>query len=64
MLGFKGLERRVVVLAANESSVKDRSRERLYVGLSRATDKLVVVGPPDLVKEIGGPEVAKRLGIT
>ncbi len=49
--------------AANESSVKDRSRERLYVGLSRATDKLVVVGPPELVKEIGGPEVAKRLGI-
>ena len=63
VLGFKGLERRVVVLAANESSLKDRSRERLYVGLSRATDKLVVVGPPDLVKEIGGPEVAKRLGI-
>jgi hypothetical protein len=63
VLGFKGLERRVVVLAANESSVKDRSRERLYVGLSRATDKLVVVGPPDLVKQIGGPEVAKRLGI-
>ena len=51
------------MLAANESSVKDRSRERLYVGLSRATDKLVVVGPPELVKEIGGPEVAKRLGI-
>ena len=64
VLGFKGLERRVVVLAANETSVKDRSRERLYVGLSRATDKLVVVGPPELIKEIGGPEVAKRLGIT
>ena len=45
------------------SRAQDRSRERLYVGLSRATDKLVVVGPPDLVQEIGGPEVAKRLGI-
>ncbi|PKW25719.1 nuclease-related domain-containing DEAD/DEAH box helicase [Phycicoccus duodecadis] len=63
VLGFKGLERRVVVLCANETGVKDRSRERLYVGLSRATDKLVVVGPPELIREIGGPEVAKRLGI-
>lgn len=63
VLGFKGLERRCVVLCANEASVKDRSRERLYVGLSRATDKLVVVGPPELIREIGGPEVAKRLGV-
>ncbi|MBR7744363.1 ATP-binding domain-containing protein [Phycicoccus sp. BSK3Z-2] len=63
VLGFKGLERKVVVLAANESGERERSRERLYVGLSRATDKLVVVGPPDLVTAIGGPEVAKRLGI-
>lgn len=64
VLGFKGLERRAVVLCANESSVKDRSRERLYVGLSRATEKLVVVGSPDVVREIGGPEVARRLGIS
>lgn len=63
VLGFKGLERRVVVLCVNETAVKDRSRERLYVGMSRATDKLVVVGPPGLIREIGGPEVAQRLGI-
>jgi superfamily I DNA and RNA helicase len=63
VLGCKGLERRVVVLAVNDSTVRERSRERLYVGLSRATDLLVVVGPPDLVREMGGPEVAKRLGI-
>jgi hypothetical protein len=63
VLGFKGLERRVVVLAANEAEMRDRSRERLYVGLSRATDQLVVVGPPELVRAIGGDEVARRLGI-
>lgn len=63
VLGFKGLERRCVVLCANETAVKDRSRERLYVGMSRATDQLVVVGPPDLLRAIGGPEVARRLGI-
>jgi hypothetical protein len=31
--------------------------------MSRATDQLIVVGDPDLVREIGGPEVAARLGI-
>ena len=44
VLGFKGLERRVVVLCVNDQSLKERARERLYVGLSRATDQLVVVG--------------------
>jgi ATP-dependent exoDNAse (exonuclease V) beta subunit len=44
LLGFKGLERRAVVLAVNEASHFDRSRERLYVGLSRARDQLVVCG--------------------
>ena len=63
VLGCKGLERRVVVLCVNESTPKERSRERLYVGLSRATDRLVVVGPPEVIREMGGPEVAKRLGI-
>jgi hypothetical protein len=42
----RGLERRVVVLCVNESEVRDSSRERLYVGMSRATDLLVVVGDP------------------
>ncbi|MGA8044733.1 MAG: NERD domain-containing protein [Dermatophilaceae bacterium] len=63
VLGCKGLERRVVVLCVNDSAVRERSRERLYVGLSRATDRLVVVGPPQLVREMGGPEVAARLGL-
>ena len=64
VLGCKGLERKVVVLCVNERMPRERSRERLYVGLSRATDKLVVVGPADVIREMGGHEVAKRLGIT
>ena len=63
VLGCKGLERRVVVLCVNERMPRERSRERLYVGLSRATDKLVVVGPADVIRGMGGPAVAKRLGI-
>jgi len=63
VLGCKGLERRAVVLCVNEDKAKDRSRERLYVGLSRATDQLIVVGDPDVVTQMGGAEVARRLGI-
>jgi len=61
VLGFKGLERRVVVLAINESSERDRARERLYVGLSRARDELVVCGDPAWIKEVGGEAVLRRL---
>ncbi len=47
VLGFKGgLERRAVVLVVNEDAAFERSRERLYVGLSRARDQLVVCGDP------------------
>jgi hypothetical protein len=63
VLGCKGLERRVVVLCVNEPEVRDRSRERLYVGMSRATDLLVVVGDPATIREMGGDAVARRLGI-
>jgi ATP:corrinoid adenosyltransferase len=57
VLGFKGLERRVVVLALNEAEMRERSRERLYVGLSRARDKLVVCGDPAYVESVGGTDV-------
>lgn len=62
VLGFKGLERRAVVLAVNESEPQERSRERLYVGLSRARDQLIVCGDPDLICQVGGPELLRRLG--
>jgi Nuclease-related domain/UvrD-like helicase C-terminal domain len=61
VLGFKGLERRVVVLALNENQVSERSRERLYVGMSRARDELVVCGDADTVREIAGEDVLKRM---
>ena len=63
VLGFKGLERRAVVLVVNDGKVMERSPERLYVGLSRAREKLVVCGDPALIIEIGGPDLARRLGI-
>lgn len=63
VLGFKGMERAAVVLCINEDGLRAHARERLYVGMSRATDQLIVVGDPGVVAEIGGVEVAKRLGI-
>ncbi|WP_343989895.1 NERD domain-containing protein [Nocardioides dubius] len=64
VLGCKGLERSAVVLCLNEDGTRDRARERFYVGMSRATDLLVVVGDPEVVSAVGGSEVAKRLQIT
>ncbi len=63
VLGCKGLERRAVILCLNEDGSRDRAKERLYVGLSRATDRLVVVGDPAVVRAMGGDEVARRLGL-
>lgn len=63
VLGFKGLERRCVVLVVNEHDKFERSRERLYVGLSRARDQLVVCADPDFIREVGGTALAHRLNI-
>lgn len=62
VLGFKGLERRAVVLALNESTSGERSRERLYVGLSRARDELVVCGDPEHIEQVGGRALLRSLG--
>lgn len=64
VLGFKGLERRAIVLVVNEKSALERSRERLYVGLSRARDQLVVCGDPDFIREVGGPDLARCLRLS
>lgn len=61
VLGFKGLERRAVVLVLNETTLGERSRERLYVGLSRARDQLVVCGDPEVVRQLGGEDVLRHL---
>ena len=60
VLGAKGMERRAVVLCINESGHTDRFRERLYVGLSRATDRLVVVGDLEVIAR-AGEQVARAL---
>ena len=51
------------MLCLNEDGSRDRARERLYVGMSRATDELVVVGDPETVRRVAGADVARRLGI-
>ena len=61
VLGFKGLERSVVVLAVNGFKDVDRAKEMLYVGLSRARTLLVVVGQRALLERVGGGGVTSRL---
>ncbi|EFQ84259.1 hypothetical protein HMPREF0063_10975 [Aeromicrobium marinum DSM 15272] len=61
VLGFKGLERPAVVVAVNDTADLARAKERLYVGLSRARDHLVVCGDPEMIERFGGPEVLRRL---
>ena len=63
VLGFKGLERRAVVLVVNDRYALERARERLYVGLSRARDQLVVCGDPEFITRHGGADLARRLGV-
>ncbi len=62
VLGFKGLERPVVVLAVNGIRDQSRSREYLYAGLSRARTCLVVCGDLDYIAAVGGEGVRRRLG--
>ncbi len=61
VLGFKGLERSVAVLALNGFRDLERAREMLYVGLSRARSLLVVVGERSLLEQVGGAGVRQRL---
>ena len=50
-----------VVLCLNEDGSRERFRERLYVGLSRATDRLIVVGDPDVIERACGRDVREGL---
>ena len=59
-MGFKGLERPVVVLAV-DGFHEGVAREVMYTGLSRARDELVVCGDLDQIRDVVGKEVAKRL---
>ena len=61
VLGFKGLERPVVVLAVNGLRDQNRGREYLYVGLSRARSCLVVCGDLDQIAAVAGTGLRRRL---
>jgi ATP-dependent exoDNAse (exonuclease V) alpha subunit len=50
--GFKGLERPVVVLAIDGFHPDVDEDDVLYVGMSRARDKLVVVANASIIREI------------
>ena len=48
----------------NETGKFERSRERLYVGLSRARGQVVGCGDPDFIREVGGPYLVRRLNVS
>ena len=60
VVGFKGLERPVVVLAVDGFRA-DVARDVMYTGLSRARDRLVVVGDLEIIRTVVGDEVCRRL---
>lgn len=53
VLGCKGLRRPAVVLCLNDDEPRDRLAERLYIGMSRASESLTVVGEPARLTELG-----------
>ncbi|WP_404287246.1 NERD domain-containing protein [Glutamicibacter arilaitensis] len=61
VLGFKGLERSVVVLCINGFKDMSRAVEQLYVGLSRARSLLVVVGDREHIEAACGSELHAAL---
>lgn len=58
--GFKGLERRVVVLAIDGFGDVGRAREMLYTGMTRARDLLIICGDIEDVR-LASPDVAAAL---
>lgn len=59
--GFKGLERRVVVLAVDGFGDPGRARETLYAGMTRARDLLIICGDIADIRLAGGDELANAL---
>jgi len=60
VMGFKGLERPVVILAV-DGFHDGVARDVMYTGLSRARDELIVVGDIEQIREAAGNDVVKRL---
>jgi len=61
ILGFKGLERRVIVLVLNGWKSPDAKKDFLYTGITRARDVLVICGSSEDLKQSGGKEFLKAL---
>jgi hypothetical protein len=59
--GFKGLERPAVVLMVDGFHDDLDPRNVLYTGMSRARDLLIVVGPDDVLADVGGKKLHRRL---
>lgn len=57
---FKGLERPAVVLAVDGFQNSARSREALYVGMSRARDVLIVVADEQTLRDAAGDSEVNR----
>ena len=55
--GFKGLERPVVILAIDGFHKAEDLEDFLYVGLTRARDKLVVIGEEEIINRIRNEQV-------
>jgi hypothetical protein len=59
--GFKGLERRVVVIAINGFKIENAKKDMLYTGITRARDLLFIVGSKDDLRESGGKVLVKKI---
>jgi hypothetical protein len=59
--GFKGLERRVVVLALNGWKEPERRKDILYTAVTRARDVLIICGSKEEIVHSGGKEFFKKL---
>lgn len=61
VLGFKGLERRVIVLAVNGWKHENAKKDMLYTAVTRARDLLVICSSVDDIRQAGGKEFLKAL---
>ncbi len=59
--GFKGLERRAIVLAINGWKEPTRKKEILYTSVTRARDLLIICGSKEEITQSGGKEFFKKL---
>ena len=59
--GFKGLERRVIVLAVNGWKDADRKKDILYTSVTRARDLLIICGSKEEITQSGGKEFFKKI---